>query len=134
MVSVRVTLDPREQITGVELRLARSFIDSPTDGEFANDIAKSMMVSTPPRGDVDALAELARRSASASGPAATEYASQVGLRRRYQPSPQLDITPTSESAHGTSASCRRPLQIGAIDEGGEPWLRIRITLRRSGKG
>lgn len=45
LVTVYCTLDARDRIEGMELRVARSFIDDPKIGAFAADISKSFLHS-----------------------------------------------------------------------------------------
>ena len=43
LVTVKVTTDGAGRILALEMALARSFIDSPRDGIYARDIAKSFL-------------------------------------------------------------------------------------------
>jgi len=58
LVSVSVTLDTSDQIVGIELSLARSFVDHKANGIFARDIAKSLLRSAVPPEDEKAIVDL----------------------------------------------------------------------------
>lgn len=58
LVTVKVTLDAREKIAGMELSLARSFVDSKMNGIFARDIAKSMLRTMLPEADETKVTDL----------------------------------------------------------------------------
>ncbi len=59
LVSVYVTLDTNNRIVGLDLSLARSFVDHKTNGVFARDIAKSLLRSAIPKENQQAIADLA---------------------------------------------------------------------------
>lgn len=59
LVSVAVTLDASDQIVGIELSLARSFVNQEINGIFARDIAKSLLRSAVPPEDEKAIVDLA---------------------------------------------------------------------------
>jgi hypothetical protein len=128
LVTVRATLGPGERIVGMELHLSRSFIDSPAQRPFANDIASSMLISSLPREDVqtikDLIIEIQRRSIQVTGSVAiprfppTElpskeslgYLTYAGKRNSY-----IQQLPTTV------------LLMEKMQQAGEDWLRIRLS-------
>ena len=59
LTTLELTVDAAGNVGRMDLWLLRSFIDSPGDGPFARDIAKSFLHDAPPAGDAAALATLA---------------------------------------------------------------------------
>jgi hypothetical protein len=58
LVLVRVIVDGDQGIKGIELQLARSFIEHPQNGRFARDIAKSCLSQMTPAPDSKQVADL----------------------------------------------------------------------------
>jgi len=134
LVTVRVTVGTRDEITEVGLELARSFIDSPTNRQFASDIAKSMLESSPPFGDVAALRSLAAEIQQRQRPGKESVDIVLG----HPPPLPAKISPGYLAYAGTRDSYEQKLaktilKMDGVDEGGERWLRIRFVPRRPRK-
>jgi hypothetical protein len=136
MVTVRVTLAPRERIVGMEVDLSRAFIDSSTQRAFANDIASSMLINSLPSGDLKAIGDLVneiRRRASpvSEGP---PVPGSVAIPR----SRPIEL-PAKESPGFLTYDGRRDsytqqlpttvLLMEKMQEAGEAWLRIRVSAK-----
>ncbi|NOT08488.1 MAG: hypothetical protein HOP28_09820 [Gemmatimonadales bacterium] len=59
LTEVLLTATDRGELTAVELRLSRDFIEHPHNGLFARDIAKSLLRDAMPRPDAWAIADIA---------------------------------------------------------------------------
>jgi hypothetical protein len=71
LARLTVTVDAGGKITAMTLTLKRSFIDDPTNGVFARDIAKSFLRDAPPAADEKGVSDLADDIEHAGGPFAT---------------------------------------------------------------
>jgi hypothetical protein len=135
MVTVRATLGPRERIVGMELALARAFIDS-ANRPFANDIAASMLRDSLSLRDLEALRDLVneiqhRGVRRSDGP---PTAGSIAVPR----SGPIEL-PANESAGYLTYAGKRDsytqqlpstlLVMEKTQDAGEAWLRIRLSSK-----
>ncbi|MFI4987570.1 MAG: hypothetical protein ACHQF3_09020 [Alphaproteobacteria bacterium] len=89
LVTLAITVDGAGFVERLDLLLLRAFIDSPGNGPFARDIAKSFLADAPPATDADGLATLASEvEHRASGSAAVLVG--PGYRKPELPSEPSD--------------------------------------------
>ena len=88
LVSVYVTVDADHRIVGLDLSLARSFVDHKTNGIFARDIAKSLLRAAIPKDKQGAIEDLANEI---EFPGAIKGQTIVNVR----PPPKLPPAPTA---------------------------------------
>ena len=128
MVTVRATLGPEQRIAQMQLDLARAFIDNPEQRPFASDIASSMLISSLPPGDLEAIGDLVheiqRRSIRVSGSVAIPRFPPIEL-----PAQESLGFLTYDGRRG-SYSQQLPTTVLLMEkaqEAGEAWLRIRLS-------
>jgi hypothetical protein len=136
MVTVRATLGPRERIARMQLDLARAFIDNPAQRPFANDIASSLLISSLPRGDLEAIGDLVheiqRRSIRVSDGPPVPGSVAIPRSRPIELPAQESPGFLTYAGRRDSYSQQLPTTILLMEktqEAGEAWLRIRLSPR-----
>jgi hypothetical protein len=128
LVRVKVTADAAGRVDAMELDLARSFVDHPTNTVFARDIAKSLIRAAVPATDMPDVETLANEIEFA--PAAPGV-SQV----RTRPAPALPAQPSPgyRAFLGRDQAYTQPLPHSRLEiaatpgDDMSPWLRITVS-------
>lgn len=108
LVRVVVTTDDTDRIFGMTLLLKRSFLDHPTSGIFARDLAKGLLLTAIPRADQGAVAELVNDIRSPTNTASISlspaYLTFLGRRKSHvEPLSQSTVL-LENSAAGSGGS------------------------------
>lgn len=135
MVTVRATLGPGERIVRMELALSRAFIDNAAQRSFANDIASSMLISSLPREDLEAIRnliiEIRTRSIRVSdGPPTSD--SVAAVPRSWSGELPARESPGYLTYAGQRDTYRQQLPTTVLlmekmQESGEAWVRIQLS-------
>src|SRR5262245_39371484 len=131
LVTVNVTVSPNDHVLATELILARSFVDHPTEGIFARDIAKSFLHTMVPQEDHGVTSDLANE---------IEYQYpenlEVFVLTAKRPEIALPAVPTAgyqtflgQQQAFTQSLSRCTLELENLQREGTKWLRISIQMR-----
>jgi hypothetical protein len=121
LADVTVTVDGADRITAMTLTLTRSFIDSPANGVFARDIARSFLRAAPPPADAQQVGALADDISRAGGAGATPgYVAQTAAYGVFAGASQ---TPVAMDLTNTRFA------MAPAAEGGAPALTLSFTAR-----
>jgi len=120
LADVAVTVDARGRITAMSLTLARSFIDSPTNGVFARDLAKSFLQAAPPPADAQQVSPLTNDIIGTQGTSAAPYTPSTEAYAVFAGQNQPPVAADLANTHFT---------MGPSVSGGAPALTLTFTAR-----
>lgn len=127
LARVEATLGRDQRIVEIDLVLARSFVESSSDGIFANDIAKSFLRAAVPDSDAGAVADLADEiEASATTDRPLLEGPHAPVTRPTEPSPGFLVFLGRRDSYQLTLSTAS-LALGNFDSARGRELRISFT-------